>query len=45
MSLPAFPQLVFGTHENLWKTSVQCVGEMVVASAPGVRGDEEIRWN
>jgi putative transcriptional regulator len=37
MFLPAFPHLMFGHHENLWQTCVKCIGECVIASAPGVK--------
>lgn len=36
MITPAAPELVFGDHENLWRTCVRRIGENVLLSAPGV---------
>lgn len=36
MVTPALPELVFGDHENLWRTCVRRIGENVLLSAAGV---------
>jgi len=36
MITPASPELVFGDHENLWRTCVHQIGESVIRTAPGV---------
>jgi len=36
MITPASPELVFGDHENLWKTCIRRIGESVLRTAPGI---------
>jgi putative AlgH/UPF0301 family transcriptional regulator len=36
MITPASSELVFGDHENLWRSCLRRVGESVVRTAPGV---------
>jgi len=36
MITPASSELVFGDHENLWRTCVRRVGEHVLRSSPGI---------
>jgi len=36
MITPASPELVFGDHENLWKTCIHRIGESVLRTAAGI---------